>query len=116
MGLKRIIVELDLRRIAEIAAETVRTTLRTVRHAIEAYRIAAQAKWRGWDEKDIETLAEKLDDNRSYHGGLLRLTEREYRALPELNRRVAAKRQQVVTSPLIVWVQERGLFSAIRKQ
>ncbi|HLZ06179.1 MAG TPA: hypothetical protein VKR55_29020 [Bradyrhizobium sp.] len=57
----------------------------------------------------------KLDEPHFYDGGLLKLTDREYRALPELNRRVTAAKQNALTSPLVVWVQERGLFSAIRK-
>jgi hypothetical protein len=93
MGVVRIISELDFRRVSEI---------------IKDYR-------RGWRKEDLESLSAKLDDPEAYQDGMLRLTMPEYLALPELNRENVAKTPQAKTSPLLVWVQDQGLFSAIRK-
>ena len=70
---------------------------------------AARSFWRGWDEQDLVRLGEKLYDPAAYRGGVLRITEREYRALPEYNRRVLATTPGAVSHPLLVWVGRRGL-------
>ena len=70
---------------------------------------AARSFWRGWDEQDLVRLGEKLYDPAAYRGGVLGITEREYRALPEYNRRVLATTLGAVSHPLLVWVGRRGL-------
>jgi len=70
---------------------------------------AARSFWRGWDEQDLVRLGEKLYDPAAYRGGVLGITEREYRALPEYNRRVLATTPGAVSHPLLVWVGRRGL-------
>jgi hypothetical protein len=75
---------------------------------------AARSFWRGWDEQDIVRLGEKLYDPAAYRGGVLRITEREYRALPEYNRRILATTPGAVSHPLLVWVGRRGLRQSHR--
>jgi hypothetical protein len=75
---------------------------------------AARSFWRGWDEKDLVCLRQKLHDPGAYRGGVLRLTEREYRALPEYNRRIMATTPGAVFHPLLVWVERRGLRQSRR--
>ena len=48
-------------------------------------RLARRA-WRGWGEADIASLTRKLDDPAFYSGGIVKITNREYRAWAELNR------------------------------
>lgn len=80
------------------------------------WKNAAQSYWRGWDEQDIVRLSQRPHDPAAYSGGILKITEREYRALPERNRRVVASKGRVTVSPLLVWVEGRGLFQAILKE
>ena len=70
---------------------------------------AAQNYWRGWNEQDLVRLSQRLDDPAAYSGGFLKLTEREYRALPEFNRRVMASTPRAVFHPVLAWVEGRGL-------
>ena len=70
---------------------------------------AAHSYWRGWNEQDIDRLGQKLGDPAGYDGGVLRLTEREYRALPEFNRRVIAATPAAVFHSVLAWVERRGL-------
>jgi len=70
---------------------------------------AARNCWRGWDEQDIVRLSQRLYDPAAHSGGILTITEREYRALPEFNRRVIASKPQAVFHPLLAWVERRGL-------
>jgi hypothetical protein len=71
---------------------------------------------RGWDERDLASLRDKLEDPRAYRDGMLLLIVREYRALSEHNRQVVAVNPRALTSPLMIWVQGKGLFRGIRKQ
>ena len=91
MGLRRIIAEQDFQRVLAI-----------VRGCLG-----------GWHEKDVRSVIQKLGEPRSCGGGMLKLTAREYRALREFNRRLG--KAQTVTSPILVWVQKRGLFWAMGK-
>jgi hypothetical protein len=70
---------------------------------------AAHNYWRGWNEQDIVRLGQRLDDPAAYGGGVLKLTEREYRALPEFNRRVIAATPGAVFHSVLAWVERRGL-------
>ena len=70
---------------------------------------AAQNYWRGWNEQDIVRLSQRLDDPAAYSGGILKVTEREYRALPEFNRRVIANKPRAVFHPVLAWIEGRGL-------
>jgi hypothetical protein len=70
---------------------------------------AAQNFWRGWNEQDLVRLGQRLDDPAAYSGGILKLTAREYRALPEFNRRVMANKPRAVFHPVLAWVEGRGL-------
>ena len=70
---------------------------------------AARNYWRGFGEQDIVRLSRNLYDPAAYSGGILKITEREHRALPEFNRRVIASKPQAVFFPLLAWVERRGL-------
>jgi hypothetical protein len=70
---------------------------------------AVQSYWRGFDEQDIVRLGQRLDDTAAYSGGILKLTEREYRAWPEYNRRIVATRPDAILHPVLAWVERRGL-------
>ena len=70
---------------------------------------AARTYWRGWNEQDIVRLSQRLFDPAAYSGGILKLTEREYRAWPEFNRRVIATTPGAVWHPVLAWVGRRGL-------
>jgi hypothetical protein len=76
-------------------------------------RLAGQA-WRGWGEADISSLIRKLDDPAAYSGGIVKITNREYRAWAELNRRMLESNLPVLRSPLLAWVEGRGLYPVIR--
>jgi hypothetical protein len=76
-------------------------------------RFARQA-WRGWGEADIASLTRKLDDPAAYSGGIVKITNREYRAWCALNRSMLESRLPVLRSPLLAWVEGRGLYSMIR--
>jgi hypothetical protein len=70
---------------------------------------AARSYWRGWDEQDIVRLGQRLDDPAAYGGGVLKLTAREYRAIPEFNRRVFAATPGAVFHSVLAWIERRGL-------
>jgi len=70
---------------------------------------------RGWSEEDIEVLERRLNDPTAYSGGIVKLTKRQFRALEERNRRIAQSERTLRISSLLVWVEGRGLFSAVRK-
>ena len=70
---------------------------------------AAQNFGRGWNEQDLVRLGQGLDDPAAYGGGVLRLTEREYRAWPEFNRRVIAATPGALFHSVLAWVERRGL-------
>jgi len=69
---------------------------------------------RGWSEDDIELLEKRLDDPAAYSGGIVKMTKRQFRALEERNRRIAQTERALKISPLLVWVEGRGLFAAVR--
>jgi hypothetical protein len=92
MGARRIVRELGIRR----AWETVRSL----------------RPW--WDEADLASLSRKLDDPRYYNGGIVRITAKEHRAWPELNRRIMASNKRAPRSPLLAWVAGRGVYPVIR--
>ena len=64
---------------------------------------------RGWGEQDIISLSQRLYDPVAYSGGILKIAKREYRALPELNRRVMANTPNAMLYPFHAWVEGRGL-------
>jgi hypothetical protein len=70
---------------------------------------AARNRWRGWDEQDVASLSQKLVDPAVRSGVVLELTKREYRAVPEFNRRVFASIPGAVFYPLLAQVAGRGL-------
>ena len=77
-------------------------------------RLARQA-WRGWGEADVASLIRKLDDPAAYGGGgIVKITYREYRAWADLNRRMLESKLPVLRSPLLAWVEGRGLYPIIR--
>jgi len=76
-------------------------------------RLARRA-WRGWGEADIASLTRKLDDPAFYSGGIVKITSREYRAWAELNRGMLESGLAVLRSPLLAWVEGRGLYPVIR--
>jgi hypothetical protein len=92
LGALRIVANLDFRRVAEIA----------------------RVRWRGWNESDLASLGRKLDDPLCYSGGIVKITAREYRAWAEFNRRVTASDARALQSPLLAWVEGRGLYPVIR--
>jgi len=104
MGFIRIVVERDFGRIS-----------RNSRNHLRERMLDALSYLRGWTERDIETLEETLADPRYYDGGIVKLTQFQFRALEERNRRVAQNKLLVKISPLLVWVRGRGLFPAIKK-
>lgn len=104
MGLKRIIVEGDFGSIPRHAG-----------YYLRERGLDALGYLRGWTERDIESLENALGDPRSYDGGIVKLTQLQFRALEERNRRVAQNERTLKISPLLVWVNGRGLFPAIRK-
>ena len=75
----------------------------------------ARSYCRGWDEGDIESLQERMADPTSYSGGILKLSMRQFRALQERNRRIDQRKRAATASPLLVWIEGRGLISAVRK-
>ena len=75
----------------------------------------ARGYFRGWDERDIEALQERMNDPTSYSDGILKLSERQFRALQERNRRICQRKRATTASPLLVWIEGRGLISAVRK-
>jgi hypothetical protein len=75
----------------------------------------ARSCFRGWDEGDIAALQERMNDPTAYNGGILKLSERQFRALQERNRRIGQRKRAATASPLLVWIERRGLISAIRK-
>ena len=91
MGIRRVIAERDFRTIA--------ARLRKI----------AWEFLRGWGERDIISLSQRLYDPGAYSGGILKITKREYRALPELNRRVMANTSNAILYPFHAWVEGRGL-------
>jgi hypothetical protein len=72
MGIRRVIAERDFPAIASRVRRIVWEFLR------------------GWGERDIITLSQTQYDPAAYRGGILKISKREHRALPELNRRVMA--------------------------
>jgi hypothetical protein len=71
--------------------------------------------WRGWSDRDAHSLNERLYDYRCFKDGMLKVTVREFRALPELNRRAAARENPAVTiSIILLWVEGRGLIQVVR--
>ncbi|MGA2288470.1 hypothetical protein [Bradyrhizobium sp.] len=64
---------------------------------------------RGWSEKDCGRLSQRLYDPAAYSGGILRITKREARALPELNRRALEGSDRAMLYPFLAWVEGRGL-------
>lgn len=96
MGIRRIIAEGDFRAIVARPQRIAREFLQ------------------GWDERDVTSLSEKLYDPTAYSGGVLKITKREYRALPELNRRVMATTPKAMLFPFHAWVEGRGLRRARR--
>jgi hypothetical protein len=79
-------------------------------------RVAELARqiWRGWGEADIVSLTRKLDDPGAYSGGIIKISTREQRAWAELSRRLIASRKTTIRSPLLVWVEGRGLYPMTR--
>jgi hypothetical protein len=103
VGLKRIIAEKDFGSI--------------LRHAgnVRRWQRIIEDGLRGWGERDVKNLENALADPRSYDGGIIKLTQKQFRALEERNRRVVEGKPTVKVSPLLVWVEGRGLFPAVRK-
>ena len=96
MGVRRVIAERDFRAIAPRLREIAWEFLR------------------GWGERDIISLSQRLYDPGAYSGGILKITKREYRALPELNRRVMASTPNALLYPFYAWVEGRGVRHAQR--
>jgi hypothetical protein len=92
MGVRRVVKERDFRKAWEVA---------------RLYRPF-------WGELDITSLSRKLEDPRYYNGGIISITVKEYRAWPELNRRIIASHKRTLRSPLLAWVARRGLYPVIR--
>ena len=92
LGALRIVANLDFRRVADIA----------------------RVRCRGWNESDLSSLGRKLDDPLCYSGGIVKITTREYRAWAEFNRRITAGSERPLQSPLLAWVEDRGLYPVIR--
>ena len=91
MDLRRIIVDLDLGRVAAIVRDI----------------------WRGWSDADKVMLERKLSDpGRHRSGGIIKLTSRECQALAAANQRAE---RGAVASPLLVWVEGRGLRKIVRR-
>jgi hypothetical protein len=65
-------------------------------------------------EQDILSLSQRLYDPAAYSGGIIKITKREYRALPELNRRVMASTPSAILYPIHAWVEVRGVRHAER--
>ena len=103
MGLSRIVRELDFRRAGELSHISVRRSFSITRF------------WRGWSKYDLESLRGKLDNPGAWSDGMLKLTRHEYLALQELNSQNTARNPRAKTSPLLVWIKNQGLVSAIRK-
>jgi hypothetical protein len=92
MGVRRIVKEMDFRRAWEVARQ---------------YRPF-------WGELDVASLSRKLDNPHYYSGGIISITVKEYRAWPELNRRIMAGNKRALRSALLAWVAGRGLYPVIR--
>jgi hypothetical protein len=91
MGLRRIIADLDFRRVAAIARNI----------------------WRGWTPADMASLQLKLTHaGPHWSSGMIKLTARECRALVEVNTRAE---KVAVASPLLVWIEGRGLRTMASK-
>jgi hypothetical protein len=73
---------------------------------------AVREKLRGGN---LELLERRLNDPAAYTDGMLKLTRRQFRALKERNRRVEVRKGTAAASPLLVWVEGRGLCRAVRK-
>jgi hypothetical protein len=97
MGVFRIIVDFDIVRVGEIIREP---------------RI--RDWWRGWSEKDIDSLVGKLDEPFYYIGGTFKITKREHLAWYALNRRLLAETPTMIRSPILTWAEGRGLFPMVR--
>jgi hypothetical protein len=76
------------------------------------YRVLRQPRdaWRDWSEQDVISLNQRLYDPTAYSGGAIKITRREYRALPELNRRVMSNMKGALLYPFLAWVEGRGLY------
>jgi len=74
----------------------------------------ARQAWRGWEEADMNSLMRKLDDPAAYRCGIIKISKREYRAWAALNRSILESRQPVSRSPLLAWVEGRGLYPTVR--
>ena len=92
MGLVRMLAERDFPAI--------------VRASLAGMRVLTQ----GWDERDVISLSQRLYDPVAFSGGIIRITRRECRALPELNRRVMASTKGALLYPFLAWVEGRGLY------
>ena len=105
MGPKTVIEKRDFRNIRRHVAGYVRER-----------RLDALGYLRGWrTEQDFEGLENALDDPRSYDGGIVKLSRLQFTALEERNRRVSQNKRTLKISPLLVWVEGRGLFPAVKK-
>lgn len=80
----------------------------------ELARIWVRDFWRGWKDSDVNDLSRKLDDSNFYDGGIVRITNREFKAWPELDRRIMANDKRPTRASLLAWVEGRGLHSVIR--
>ena len=63
----------------------------------------------GYRERDVVSLGQRLYDPAASSGGVLKLTARECRALPELNRRTTESMPKAILYPFVAWVEGRGL-------
>jgi hypothetical protein len=108
MGLKRIVIDKDF----DAFLRHGRIYLRLcIKMAVRYWQIG----WHGWADEDIQTLERTLNDSTAYDGGIIKLTQRQYCALKERNRRIVERKRDVKTSPLLAWVDGRGLFRDVRK-
>jgi hypothetical protein len=55
------------------------------------------------------SLSRRLYDPAAISGGIIKITKRECRALPEYNRRFIATRKGALLYPFLAWVEGCGL-------
>lgn len=99
MGIARIILDIDIGRLGEIMSDP---------------RNEVRDWWRGWSERDVDSLIRKLDDPLCYNGGILKITIREHKAWPVLSRRLLSQNPKLIRSPVLAWAEGKGLFQMVR--
>ena len=70
--------------------------------------------WSGWHKSDLASLTEQLDEPGYWTDGMVRLSPYEFTAIAEMNGRALARNPTLPISPLLVWVDGRGLIKAIK--